>query len=484
MKLDRGDGTSRRDHAYLAAILIVAALVRCVGLGWESVWEDEVTWMRLARTGGPLALLRALPLYDAGGSPLHLLFLQAYLKYVGDSVVWARFASAFCGLSAVALVYAAGRRFYDTPTGLRAGWLAALNPLDVYHSREVRAYAWLVLLTCAGWYLLASLRQSAPLWKRGLYTLVLIFILYSHPLGALMVAALAAGSLLILRKSALGWKSFLTMNLIVLAAFAPWVTRHLDHSPQIIIKHWTAGILLGWPEGFTGGNLGALVGCCALIIFGLVWQRPRAARSGLEMGARLSLTWFLVPTLLLLAYSVVGNSIFGPRRYLLFVGPAYLLLVARGISSLPRVSLRWAVLTALTIVAGITTVNRSILLERTDWRGAAAVIRSEDPRAPVVIMDRERRAGRRGCLGYYLERDQQPIPVRRELKLLASSSPELLWYVIETAPLNTTLPIPDELTRSYVAERTWKLQGVTVVRARIRSTDSVSLFDDPTVRAR
>jgi uncharacterized membrane protein len=483
-KVDERDTASRRHYAYLAGIVLVAASVRFVGLSWASLWEDEATWMRLARIEGPVALLRELPKRDAGGSPLHLLLLQAWLKCGNDSLVAARNASALCGLAAVALVYAAGRRFYDRPTGLRAAWLAALNPLDVYHSREVRAYAWLVFLTCAGWYLLDSLRRSAPLWKRALYAMVLISLLYSHPLGSLMVVALAVGSFTILTDSALSWKSLITMNLIAAASFAPWVTRHLDHPPQEVLDHWTAWILLGWPEGFTGGNIGAIVGCWALIVFGIAWQRGRTPRPGLEIGARLSLVWFLVPTLLLLAYSLAGNSIFGPRRYMLFVGPAYLLLVARGISLLPRVSLRLAAMTTLTIMAGTTMASRSFVLERTDWQGAAALIRREEPRAPVVVMDHERRVGHRGLLGFYLDRDHQPIPVCHQVKRLASSSPASLWYVIETAPLNTTLPIPDDLARRYIAERTWTLQGVTLVRARIRSRDSISLRDEPTIRPR
>ena len=163
MQHDPIEARSHRSYAFLAAILAVAALVRFVGLDWISVWRDEVVWMNLARTDGPATLIHELPRQDLGGSPLHLLLLQVWLKCVGDSVLSARIASALCGWCAVVLVFAIGRRFYDNRTGLGAAWLAALNPLDVYQSREVRCYPWLVLLTCAGWYLLDSFRRSAPL---------------------------------------------------------------------------------------------------------------------------------------------------------------------------------------------------------------------------------------------------------------------------------------------------------------------------------
>lgn len=220
-ELDRLDRGLPVALGALAVILTVAAFVRLVGLGWASVWEDEITWMRLARTAGPLELIRELPRQDLGGSPLHLLLLQGWLRQVGDTIVAARFASALCGLLAVAMVYFIGRRVYDRPTGLFAAWLAALNPLDVYHSREVRAYPWLVLLTCAGWFLLESFRRSAPAWKQALFGLVLIALLYSHPLGGLMVAALAVGYVLIRRQSRLRWRGWIGINAVAALAFVP-----------------------------------------------------------------------------------------------------------------------------------------------------------------------------------------------------------------------------------------------------------------------
>jgi hypothetical protein len=93
-------------------------------------------------------------------------------------------------------------------------------------------------------------------------------------------------------------------------------------------------------------------------------------------------------------------------------------------------------------------------------------------------MDVEQRFMRRGCLGFYLDPLHEPISVAQKLRTLATTSSESLWYVIETAPGNTALPIPDDLTRRYVAQRTWKLRGVTLIHARIRGTEAVSHRDE------
>jgi hypothetical protein len=151
---------------------------------------------------------------------------------------------------------------------------------------------------------------------------------------------------------------------------------------------------------------------------------------------------------------------------------------------LPRVSLRLAALTTLTLMAGTTMVSRSFAFDRADFRGAASLIRRADPHAPVVVMDPERRVAHRGCLGFYLDRDQQPIPVAQAIKVVASCPPESLWYVIETAPWNCALPVPNDLTQRYSADRTWTFFGVTVERARLRPTESVTRRDDAIIRLR
>ncbi|MGO9600132.1 MAG: glycosyltransferase family 39 protein [Isosphaeraceae bacterium] len=484
MKREDDEIFSRGNLAILTTILAVAAAVRLVGLDWASVWEDEVTYMDLVRTEGPLALLRELPKRDAGGSPLYLLLLQAWLSVVGDSIVAARIPSAVCGTLAVALVYAIGRRFFDARTGLCAAWLAALNPLDVYHSREVRVYPWLVLLACAGWYILESFRRSAPVAKQVAFALVLIALLYSHPLGGFMVAALGVGYLILRLETRLRWRNWIVINVATAAAFAPWVTRHLDHAPQVLLERWTAWVLLEWPEGFTGGRAELVTLCAALILLGLIGWKNQSTRLRLEAGAKVSLAWFLIPTLLLIASSLVSYRIFGPRRYLLFVGPAYLLLVARGISVLPRRVLQFAAMAILTVMASSAMVRRSFATDRADWKGAASLIGRQDPRAPVIVMDEENHVAHRACLGIYLAAGQQPIPARREVTVLATSRPETLWFVVETAPRNTALPIPDELTRLYVAEHSWTLKGVTLIQAHRRLPKIVDRSDASVFRLR
>ena len=102
------------------------------------------------------------------------------------------------------------------------------------------------------------------------------------------------------------------------------------------------------------------------------------------------LTWTSVPPTLMYLYSYIFQPIFGPPRYHLFIAPAYLILLAHGLSKLP-VLLRWPIaaagfLLSLSLLsAGV--YDRSL---KSDWRGLARWLeqqaRAGGPDTPVTIV--------------------------------------------------------------------------------------------------
>src|SRR5262249_20311360 len=142
------------------------------------------------RSPGPSALIKTLIEADATRAPLHPLLLQGWIALFGPSDLSARALSALLGVLTVPLVYRVGREAFDEPTALWGAALAAISPYLVRYSQEVRMYALLVPMTCICWEILLSFRHSAPIWKQGIYVLALTALIYTQPLGFLMVAAL------------------------------------------------------------------------------------------------------------------------------------------------------------------------------------------------------------------------------------------------------------------------------------------------------
>ena len=245
------------------------------------------------------------------------------------------------------------------------------------------------MVTCLAWGLLFSHAQKPQVWKLAVYGLSLVAIVYSHPLGLLMVAALAVTSFLFRHAFQVSWRHWLYTQVGVVLAVAPWVGRYIDHPPESTTGPLPIRYLLGMPIGFIGGNFIILFVCSLVIVYGLFTIR------GQDLGRiRVMLTcptasislliWLMVPSFLLYIYSFIAHPIFGPARYTLFVGPAYLILVARGLGKLP-----W--LLGLTAAAGGAIFSCAMLMSdvyrpdlKADWKDLAAYLDRRDPGAEIA----------------------------------------------------------------------------------------------------
>jgi uncharacterized membrane protein len=372
----------------LLLILTVAASLRFYEIGRSSLWFDEVVTMRQAREPSPSALLASLKA-DATRAPLHPILLQGWVRLLGPSDTSGRAFSAVCGILTVLLIARIGGDLYDARTGLWAAWLAALSPLLVQYSREARMYAWLALVACAAWAILISFSRGAGCWRRAAYVASLAALGYSHPLGLLMVAALGLASWFERSRLHLTTATWVAIHAAACLLITPWLPNYLDHEPDIASSRWLSPrYLIGLPIGYVGGTSVALLGCAALVVAGLIGPRVGRFRFRLEdsFAATLLLTWFAVPPLALYGYSLASHPIFGPARYTLFVGPAYLLLLGRGLARLPR--------PAAFIIAGLMAIlsarewRQSVYAPdlKADWRAAASSIRAIDPDGATIVV--------------------------------------------------------------------------------------------------
>ena len=167
--------------------------------------------------------------------------------------------------------------------------------------------------------------------------------------------------------------------------------QYLNHGPESTTGLLPLKFLLGMPIGFIGGNSTVLLACLLLIAYGLSGVQRRVhepVQVVLEHGvaSSLLLIWLVIPPFLLYSYSYVAYPIFGPARYTLFVGPAYLLLVAHGLSKLPwSLSVTAAAIGA--VLSGIMLLDEVYRPDRyTDWKSVAAYLNWRDPSAIVNVI--------------------------------------------------------------------------------------------------
>lgn len=170
----------KRTYGYLFWLIASAALaLRAYHLGRQELWYDEVIsfhmavmpeWWHSARLG-------AHP-------PLYYVLLRAWTAAFGPSEVSLRTLSAGLGTVSIMAIMVLGKAVFTREVGLWAGAFAALAPMHLYYSQEVRNYTLVMLLiTVAYWSLWHALARGGRWWLGALASMVAV--VSTHLLGLL-----------------------------------------------------------------------------------------------------------------------------------------------------------------------------------------------------------------------------------------------------------------------------------------------------------
>jgi hypothetical protein len=204
-----------------------------------------------------------------------------------------------------------------------------------------------------------------------------------------MIAAHGLAYLLVRTALRLTLPRWLLIQLAVALAVLPWLRRYLDHGTDYPLPRYSIRFLLAIPIEYIGGNSLVLLACAMIIVVGLLGcsSGPPPLDNRLRLNLRLShpvenltfLTWMVLPPMLMYLYSSIAQPIFGPARYHLFVAPAYLILVAHGLTRLPAV-IRWPA-AAIGLVLSLALLRVYNPSPKADWRGLAAWLNQEARRS-------------------------------------------------------------------------------------------------------
>jgi len=152
---------SRSERRLIVALVILAAILRLVRLGAQSLWVDEMLTLIVA-TPKPGFPLGQLLLHNIHG-PLHTLVV-ALMRTVSENEAWLRLPSAVAGVCSVPLLYVWVRRRLGPGVALWSALLLAINPLHVHYSQELRNYAFVVFFVLASCVVLDRLSER---WTVG-----------------------------------------------------------------------------------------------------------------------------------------------------------------------------------------------------------------------------------------------------------------------------------------------------------------------------
>ncbi len=325
----------------MVGLVGLAFALRLFRLDFQSLWRDEVDAVRFACA--PLADLVGAFVRPGQNGPLYHLLLRPWLHLAGDGEFGLRFFSLIWGVLAVPLTFRLARRIFPSLPGVAclAALLATTSPYLVWYSQEGKMYTLVVALT-----LLSMDRYLAALerggWGRWLaYGVVTAVAPYVHFLAALIIPA--QGLIFFALDGPCrrrGWKPWLASLAVLILPYLPllvWQLPLLLHPGDtgfrfVPLPEMVSSLLYSYSLGVTSSlpwwGLAPFIGL--LLAAGLLW-RDRLVRP-LSLAALFC--WLLVPVLGLFLISL-SRPLY-TARYLIFVLPAYLLLVAGGGMAIAR----------------------------------------------------------------------------------------------------------------------------------------------------
>lgn len=164
--------------------IVLAALIRFQGLGWESMDGDSLAtiWQATKPT------LRDV-IYDGfgGDPPLFQVILRPWLMAFGTSDSVARVPAALSGVLGVVSVYFAGRGLVSSQVGAIAALALAVMPYHIFYSQQVRQYSLFSLVGLGTFYFLVrALKTNSRVHWVG-YGVSAALLVHTHYPGLLLV---------------------------------------------------------------------------------------------------------------------------------------------------------------------------------------------------------------------------------------------------------------------------------------------------------
>lgn len=358
-------------------ILIFGLGLRLISLN-QSFWLDEATSGFITRD---FSFTQIITRFSPGDfhPPLYYLILKVWGSVFGYSEIGLRSLSVVAGVASIYIVYLLARKLFNRQTALIASGLLATSGLHLYYSQDARMYvlaSFFVLL--AVYFFVKTIKEGGVGDYLG-YGVFLTAAVATDYMCIFMLPVFWVWRVKHKKKFYMSHIIMVILGLLWLPIFIKQITVGLDainNSPlwTNVLGQFSFKNLLLIPVKFMIGRVswdnkllyGLIVGVLGSFIGLLVYRGFKKYRH--DFGFRLIAFWLAIPLIFTLVISL-KISILSYFR-LLYILPAFYILVALGVSSLGKNLQKVAVL--LLILVNLATsimYLTSARFQREDWRG-------------------------------------------------------------------------------------------------------------------
>ena len=401
---------------WLVAILLLAAALRFYHVSEMSLRADEATNLYTAALE-PAAMIQPLITSDPH-PPLYFLILHYWMLVAGRSELALRYPTVFMGVVIVGLVYALGKLVFPRRSNiaLLGAFLAAINPYLIWDAQDAYMYTFLTAVAVCSFILferVLRLGASRKAWM-GYVFVNALGLLFHYLIGLVLLAQgvlwlVWAAQGRISRRTTIDW---VAAQAATVALVLPWLVVSLpmlsnfktEFFPPVGLLEMAQRSLVAFSIGRIDSQLmprmvdpavGSVFGIGILVIFvlGLCLPTRAGGRADDTHGRTVLATFLFAPLVGLYLFSILRFPIFD-ERYILFLIPAFLLILARGFAGLAeRTTRRWIPSAALgfVVLGSAYSLNDYFNVpeyaKSPDWRGAVQFLLSQSRPGDVVIQN-------------------------------------------------------------------------------------------------
>jgi mannosyltransferase len=241
----------------LAALILLAAVLRLATLTEQSFWYDEsFTPVHVLHTGLG-ATLKAV-VHSENTPPLWYLLAWVDVRLFGDGALALRLPSALAGIATVPVVWAIGEKLSGRRAALIAGAIVAVNPLFVWYSQEARAYGLFVFFAALAMLCFVRLLGAPSAKRAAWFALSGALALLTHYFAVFLLIPMV---LLLLRERAARRAVPAAAGLAVVGlALLPLISAQGGHGTQWIGRWALSSRLQAIPQYFLTGYSGSPLG--------------------------------------------------------------------------------------------------------------------------------------------------------------------------------------------------------------------------------
>lgn len=321
----------KAEHCILSMIVIIAFVLRIYHLGYESVWLDEVTSLLISQN----RILSMLEITKGDVHPPLYYIILHFFTLIGDTEFIIRLPSMIFGVLSTLAIFQVGKLNFDVKTGLFSAFLLSISIVHIYYSQEARMYSMVLFFSLICVYYFTKIIQDNERQDWIGLTIFTILNTYTHYYTIFLTIPIIVSYVWII---ALNCR---TLRIKTLYGFIGYILAlFISFLPSIFIFINQA---LGRVSGTPAWGLNPTID---------FYQKLTVSFSNGDQTTLFYYFFFVIGLLTLFAYDhsknqsifftlwwitpIVASFLLSSRmpfqyRYLIFILPAFLLLVSKGV---------------------------------------------------------------------------------------------------------------------------------------------------------